>query len=528
MTASRIRHILLALAALAAGLWVAADGRHHWDEPAYLYAGAYLPAAELTGGQVQPSGIPHFMQGRILHALLVKGVMQSAGSPTAGFVAMLALNLALLAASVLLMHRILRGLLPGVPWTGTATALVAMSPVVLYLAFRVLADAEALCAALLATWALLRIAQGRGMFHAVVAAAAIAVCALSKNQMAWMPATFWATFVLVPVAGLERRRLFVLGAASGLAAIGIALAALEGSGVGLESYWSSYRGLADTGMPLVAKVLNVGTELGVLWLLLPFALLSARRRELAAFGLWLALSMAPFLFVINSIEARHVAVNLVAAGALFVLALEALGSRWQAWHRGPGNVAPVAALAAISVVMATNAIVLAIMPHRVVIPEMRQALDVLDARHGAGGYVLLTATGYTDFHLVRVLWPAVDVRDPGTAETWVHDGARSREQAIDDWYGGRAIGSLDALRQLGKPVAWLGYRRTFAAENLHDMVARLSPAIAARLSGSVTLPDRLFPPASEWLWGDAAAAFEPVAEAGHYRVYELQIAAPSP
>ncbi len=524
MTTSRIPHILLALAALASGLWVAADGRHHWDEPAYLYAGAWLPAAELTGGQVQPSGIPHFMQGRILHAVLVKGVMQAAGSPTAGFVAMLALNLVLLAASVFLLHRILRGLLPGVPWTGATTALVAMSPVVLYLAFRVLADVEAFFAALLATWALMRLARGSGLLHAAIATAALAVCALSKNQMAWMPATFWAAFVLVPVADLDRRRLLVLGAASGLAAIGITLATLEGSGVGIEAYWASYRGLADTGMPLVVKVLNVGTELGILWLLIPLALLTTRRRELAAFGLWLALAMAPFLFVINSIEARHVAVNLVAAGALFALALEALGSRWQAWHRGPGILAPGVALAGLAVIMATNAIVLAIMPHRVVIPEMREALDVLDARYGAGGYVLLTATGYPDFHLVRVLWPAVDVRDPGTAETYVHDGARSREQAIDAWYGGREIGSLDELRQLGKPVAWLGYRRTFAAENLHDMVARLSPALAARLSGSVTLPDRLFPPASEWLWGSADVAFEPLAEVGHYHVYALRIA----
>src|SRR5688572_30936383 len=36
----------------------AADSRHHWDEPGYLYAGAYQSVAEIVGGQVQPSGIP--------------------------------------------------------------------------------------------------------------------------------------------------------------------------------------------------------------------------------------------------------------------------------------------------------------------------------------------------------------------------------------------------------------------------------------------------------------------------------------
>ena len=219
MTATRSPLVALFVVALVTGLWVAADGRHHWDEPTYLYAGAYVDAGDIIGGQVQPSGIGHFTQGRILHALIVKAVMQAAGSPPAGFIAMLVLNLALLGASILLLHRILRTLLPDLGWTREATALVAMSPVILYLAFRVLADAEALCAALLATYALLRLAQGGGLGYAALAAASIAFCALSKNQMAWMPATFWATFSLVPLAGIDRRRLVVLGAASGLAAI---------------------------------------------------------------------------------------------------------------------------------------------------------------------------------------------------------------------------------------------------------------------------------------------------------------------
>ncbi len=103
---------------------------------------------------------------------------------------------------------------------------------------------------------------------------------------------------------------------------------------------------------------------------------------------------------------------------------------------------------------------------------MREAIDVLDARFGAGGYVLLTATGYTDFHMIRVLWPEIDARDPSTAETYVHPGGRSRERAMAAWYGGRQVESLGSLREIGKPVAYLGYRQTFAAENLYDLLAR--------------------------------------------------------
>lgn len=526
MIRRRTRHVAIALFAVLAGLWVAADGRHHWDEPTYLYAGAYVDAADILAGHVQPSGIAHFTQGRILHALVVKAVMQVAGSPPAGFALMLAINLLLLAGSMYLLHRILRGLLPEVSRIGEATALVAMSPVILYLAFRVLADAEALFTALLATYALLRLATGGGLGYAALAATSIVVCTLSKNQMSWMPATFWATFCLVPLAAMNRRRLFALGAASGAAAIIATLAILEWIGVGLEAYWASYRGLARTGMPIVAKVLNIATELGVLWVLLPFALLTTRRRELLASALWFVLAMAPFVFVINSIEARHVAANLVAVGMMFALALEAIASRWPAVRLPDGGFAGGIAVAAIVAIMAANAAMLAIMPHRIHTGQMRQVLDTLDARYGAGDYVLLTATGYTDFMLIRVLWPEVDVRDPGTAETAVHDGAHGRQQALDMWYGGRQVDSLDALRAIGKPLAYFGYRHTFAAENMHDALVKVSPALARRALGGVDLPDRLFSPWTEWLWGSADVTLEPIARVGHYHAYEVRIDPP--
>jgi hypothetical protein len=505
------------------GLWVACDGRHHWDEPTYLYAGAYVDTVDIVGGQVQPSGIGHFTQGRILHALFVKAVMQAMPSPPAGYNAMIAINLALLAGSAFLLLRILQGLLPGVRQVRDATALVAMSPVVLYLAFRVLADAEALFAGLLATYALHRLARGGGLRFASVAAIAITLCTLSKNQMAWMPASFWASFCLVPVAGIDRRRLALIGAASGIAAVVITLATLEGIGVGLEAYWSSYRGLASGDVPLVAKALNIGTELGILWFLVPLALLSVRRRELAAFSLWLAIAMAPFVFVINSIEARHVAANLVAIGGLFALALEAVATRSVKWQRMGGGLGWATAIA---VIMATNAFVMTIMPHRVDTGQMRSALDSLDSRFGPGGYVLLTATGYTDFHMIRVLWPDVDVRDPSTADTYVHASERSREQALDAWYQGREVESIAALRRLGKPVAYIGYGRTFAAENLQNLAARISPALAGRVGESLRLPERLFAPSTAWLWQGPGVTLVPIAKTGHYRTFEVRIDPP--
>ena len=97
----------LALAAIA-GLWLAHDGRHHWDEPSYLYAGLYQTPEQIIEGRIQPSGIPNFTQGRILHALFVKGVMTAAGDGPSGFHALVAINFLLIVASFVLMFHILR------------------------------------------------------------------------------------------------------------------------------------------------------------------------------------------------------------------------------------------------------------------------------------------------------------------------------------------------------------------------------------------------------------------------------------
>jgi len=104
----------------------------------------------------------------------------------------------------------------------------------------------------------------------------------------------------------------------------------------------------------------------------------------------------------------------------------------------------------------------------------------------------------------------------------VHPGVSSREQAIAAWYGGREVETLASLRVFGNPVAYLGYRQTFAAENLRDLLARVSPALAGRVLGNVSLTDRLFPDSTKWLWNDPGVTVEPIARIGHYQVFEVR------
>ena len=515
----------LAFAAIA-GLWLAHDGRHHWDEPSYLYAGHYQTPEQIIEGRIQPSGIPNFTQGRILHALFVKGVMTAAGDGPSGFHALVAINFLLIVASFVLVFHILRDLLPDLPERRAAAFLLAMSPIILYLLFKVLADNEALFAALVATYALLELARGGPDHFGLIAIAGLAIAALTKNQMVFLPATCWAALVVFPVAGIDRRRLVFYGVICGLAAIVLTMAVLQFLGIDLKAYLASYLDLIDGDVPVIAKLVNIATELGALWLLLPVALLTPRRQELRAFGLWFLLAMAPFVFVINSIEARHVAVNLVAVGGLLALAIEAIELRWRAWQRMSDGARCAVAVAAVVVLMAGNAVTLKIMPHRVQLDQMQAMIQTLDARYGAGRYALLTSSGYTDFQLIRVLWPEVDARDVST-DTIVFRGTRTRAKALTWYMGNRHPNSIEELRALDRPLIYFGYRQTFAAENLRAIISYFSPALATRLLGEITLVDRLHTEATAWLWNSPEVRLDPIGESGHYLAYEVKLS-PAP
>jgi hypothetical protein len=508
--------------ALLLGLRLAADGRLSGDEAAYLYAAAYQPLEDVVTGEVQPSGIPSFTQGRILHIVVLKGVMSVTGPGPEGFRALQAVHLAIVALNLLLIGQLARRLLPQVEEARLVPLALAMTPVSLYLAFKTTPDNEALLAALVATWGLLRVGSGPGAVGPAAVVLGLAAAALTKNQMIFAPAAFWLAGCLVPIAGIDRQRLLLFGAAAGVAGGLLTVALLEASGVGLGHYLESYASPFANRSPLAAKLMNLGTELGLAWLLLPAALLTRHRRELAFFALWFAAVMAPFLFM-SGVEPRQVAVNLAAAGGLVALACEALRARWPGWSK-LGDIARGAlASAAVVAVMACHALALAIMPHKADLGALGRALAALDTRYGAGRHVLVIPNGYVDFHLLRVLWPERAVLNAGTAEFAIDDSRTARANLLRAFLGDRAVSDLESLTTIKQPKLLFGFRRTFAAANLDALLSRVSPALAARVLGSLQLDEHLYVPDAAWLWDSPEVRLEPVLRSGNYQALEIRL-----
>jgi hypothetical protein len=373
-----------------------------------------------------------------------------------------------------------------------------------------------------ATWGLLRLAGRGGAAGPAAVVLGLVTAALTKNQMIFVPAAFWVAACLLPLDGIDRRRLALQGAAWGAAAVVATVALLEALGIGVANYLESYASPFANRTPPVAKVMNLGTELGLLWLVLPAALASHRRRELGFFALWFLGAMAPFLFL-SGVEPRHAAVNLAAAGGLAALALEAIFRRWQAWHRIGSLGRAALATAGVLALMACHAFALAIMPHKVDLARLAEALEGLDAHFGKSNYTLIASNGYADFHVLRVLWPERPVLNAGTSEYAVDTTRASRQALLETYLGNRNVEDIESLRQIEGPAVFFGFRRTFAAANLEYMLSRVSPALAARVLGGVRLDEHLYAGFSAWLWDSREVRLEPILQSGNYQALEIHV-----
>jgi hypothetical protein len=181
----------------------------------------------------------------------------------------------------------------------------------------------------------------------------------------------------------------------------------------------------------------------------------------------------------------------------------------------------------VTAVLAAHAVMLAIMPHKVDRRALAETLSALDARFGEDGYVLVTSNGYADFHALRVLWPERAVVNAGTSEFAIDAVDETRQSRLAAYLGDRHVEDLQDLARIRKPAVFFGFRRTFAAVNLERMLSAVSPALAARVMGEVTLDEHLYAEHSAWLWDSPDVRLEPILESGNYQALEIRLLRPA-
>ena len=517
----RIASLLVAAIVVLLGF----DGTLHWDEPGYLYAGIYQTVDQILRAEVQPSGIPDFTTGKLLHVLFVHLVYSLVGSSTATALLVAGLYTLMLASSLWVTSRITARLLSaGSAAASAGTLAVALTPVVAYLAFKTLADIPAFFLGCVTTYAILRSATRASAAWIGIGIISLAMAAMTKTPAVILPASFVAAALLFPVASLDRRRTFLTGLAVGLAAGAVTLLVLSALSISLDRFLGS-SDLLSKHSPLVPKLMHIAITAGVVWVLLPFSLLTTRRPELRFFWAWFAVATLPFLLLFEHVEPRYLPASLVPMAGIAALAIEAAWSRARPLFNRQRPLALAAASVSAVLLVTAHALAMKVMPHEVDVFELRKSLAGLDAIHGNNRSVILASSRFTDFHILRVLWPERAVYCVDDTPLLVTPRSENSAAVLSETYmQGRQIESLDGLHQLDGPFVYFGFEQTFAPVNLAAIMDLARPGLGARLLASFDLLNHL---EMSWVWTSDQLLLEPISTSAHYRVFDVQLKMPA-
>lgn len=502
--------LIFLLVAIISGILASADGRLHWDEPGYLYAGIYHNYNEIINADVEASGVNEFYSGRILHVLMIFVLQSVINNSAMVFYVLSFTYFALILFCLLLSLNIIRALMPSMKNAFLSITLLSMSPVIWYMAFKTLPDIPALAASVLATKSLVARSKGEGAYWNALAILGMTVSALTKPQGILMPASFWVTGCIIQNCAIDRRRLFLNGIFTGMASMFVAYLILEIVGVGINRYITSYIAAFYNPMPISAKILNIFSELGILWPFILISLFSPRLNEKKFMWVWLISSIAPLLILFEDPEARHLAVNLIAVGGLISMSLETVDQKFGLYMKSSSSLKLLSKILGLLILIISNYCIIYIMPHEVDIRQLKSTIHAIDDRYGKGNYTLLVPWFYTNFNIIRVLWPEIDVR------------IIRREISSKNYHKEHYITEIEELKKEKRIKIIMSYTNTFAAENLKKAMYYVSPQFTHRLFRKLGLVDHMHDDASNWLWMSNEMQFEYLFRIGHYLAYEAK------
>ncbi len=428
---------------------------------------------------------------------------------------------------------LLRRLLPNLTTLPIAIGVAAFAPVTLYLAFKTLQETPALFFTTLACYALVRATDRRGWMWTLVIGASLVGVGLTKQTTAIGFVSFVPVFAAwrgmgvrdgagVPASpGGARDAVRVLGfaLAGGILSLILWTIALAAIGVDPRMFLAFAANVAAEREPVASMLLQTALVAGVLYLAVPLAFLSPRRREATLLLIWLAFCTLPLILLTQSIEVRYLAQNLPPLCGLIALSLEGL-RRVLADRAG---LAAVGVVVMAGVIAATGSAAQLVFPHEVDADDYARLLATLDEEH-RDGYAILTPWDYTDFHYLRFMYPGRRVYNVHTRRTQKGTPDTAWTASVQRrWYGERLVATPEALEQTPGPWVYVGFEQAFPVANLR-WIASFIPLEAARAAVDRELA-RMSPRSQvreSWLWDHPRYLLVPIADSGHYRAYAVE------
>lgn len=518
------RGVLLVALALVIHLALARDGRQHWHEWRHVYSAAHYSVSELALGRFDPGPPPErsaeetgaWYWGQLGHEAVLRAAISVLG-PGLGTATLLQLAygiwvpLSAIGFYFALKRVDSRG--------GAALVSVAflLSPLAVYCGFKMMGEVLALPFAAVSTLLLVKASESRGRTTAwwvVGLAMALAATFLAKVFAPLLPLGFAIALVWTDPLGCGRRRiLLVMGAASCLAALVVALA-LAAWGIAPWRIIHVYTFFRDFRHPFAISLSGILVAGSLLYLLVPLALKSKRVRLARFLLVWLAASAIPwFLLAPNFIEARYLSVAAVPFAGLAALGLEALVSERR-------RILFPAALG--SVFAGATLLALPFLPYEMRSGDLAKALQRI-WENDPETHVLLP-WNYSDFHFAAFAFPerpvflvqspVDDERRPYRDPAW--------ESRLRSYYGPAFLPTLDDLERLGNvPFLYVGHGMLPPFQNAQRVADWLNLGFVSNMIERVS-PRRHIE--ESWMWTADAIQLEARARSGAYYVYDVRIA----
>lgn len=513
-------------------LWLSADGRLHWDEPSFLYVSQHQDAASVARDEYQPSGIRHFTFARLFHILWVKAVLAVVPPGKAALFAVIASYVLVLLASLLVLMRLTRQILPGREGLAEVMAALALSPLVVHLAGKTMPEAPALLASSVACYALLRAATRTNALRAVLWSATIGFCLLvmvfTKNIMVLMYVAFAICLFVYQPSTVVRSRVAAIFLASGVLSLAAFQAVLSGLNVSLSEYLGLLEVAATEDAPIASFVLHIGLS-GVTAFIAPLAsFLSPHRKERHFFLTWLAIGTLPLILGLKDIETRYLLPQVGPLAGLFWLSWDGIRTRLPNLVRTRRRAA--LALCLFLVLLGINAgLPQLVMTHEVEMGQMDKLVRrILESQPEQ--VVILSPWEYSDFHYLRFVYPALPVYSVFTPELLgdAHTAAglaKGRARFLE----GRVIRNMEELDRISDggqiPIYYVGFHGAFPIANLLSLARtflpdRWSRQVEERISATQPLDQMTM----SWVWQDQGRpTIKKQFDQGHYSAYRIYL-----
>lgn len=497
-------------------LFLAFDGRLHWDEATYLYTGGFLDHEAILKGEFR-GGI---YLSRLLHIATIAAITNVVGPGTTALAILIGLYFAALLLVARLSYLILRAVLSDARGLGLAVICGMFTPIYLYFAFKTMPEIPGLAMSSIATWALLAAFRGSPLLWLPVVSVALAATALFKSEMTLLYMSLTATLLLLGADRYPRGRLIGYVLVSGLGSLVLFAATLWVLGIDLLAYLKIGGLLLHREEPLVAKLLHIGLEGGVFFVAIPLAFLSSRRRDVWFCLTWFLLATLPLPLLIAHFESRYLGPNLLALIGLIYLAAAGLAPRAIAWWRRSRVVAACAASLLVVLVAGFNLVALSIMTHELRIDQLHRLITRLDQIHPDRNYAILVPWTYTDFHYLRFAYPD---RPIYTVQSVFYRPSSNFNHPSSHWkyYQNRVVSSLAELKSLDTAeFVYLGFHENLAVENLRRIVGMIPLPMLLKGFEQKKFQDHL---ALSWMWDNPDLVFEEPLREGHYLAYPVKV-----